>query len=118
MVKASRNTSCLWCGKPVIPQEGRGRPRKYCRPSCRQRAYESRRYRISEIWDQLERTYDRCYLCGVELDWEDPAGICLDHKISTVYGGRTDVDNLRPVHLSCNNRKSDRLISEPFNRAS
>jgi hypothetical protein len=34
---------CGWCGRPVVPTPGRGRPRRYCRASCRQRAYELRR---------------------------------------------------------------------------
>ncbi|MFH0410599.1 hypothetical protein ACG98H_00605 [Corynebacterium sp. L4756] len=33
--------ACLWCGKTVINQ-GRGRPKKYCSPACKQRAYEKR----------------------------------------------------------------------------
>jgi hypothetical protein len=34
---------CVWCGEAMATQRGRGRPRKYCRPSHRQRAYEARR---------------------------------------------------------------------------
>ena len=34
--------ACQWCGKELAPQEGRGRKRKYCSPSCKQRAYEQR----------------------------------------------------------------------------
>ncbi|MBN9643537.1 hypothetical protein ACFSSC_03470 [Corynebacterium mendelii] len=33
--------TCSWCSKP-IQSTGRGRPRKYCSHSCRQRAYEQR----------------------------------------------------------------------------
>ncbi|MEE2061897.1 hypothetical protein [Rhodococcus artemisiae] len=36
-----RPASCLWCGRPV-PEIGTGRRRRYCRRSCRQRAYEQR----------------------------------------------------------------------------
>jgi hypothetical protein len=32
---------CLWCGKEVA-DAGMGRRRRYCRQSCRQRAYEQR----------------------------------------------------------------------------
>ena len=113
----SQVSSCAWCGKALVTNR-RGRPRRYCGASCRQRAYESRRYRIGEIWEQLEKAYSVCYLCGADLDWSDPTSICLDHKIAAVYGGRTDVDNLRPVHLGCNARKGDRLISEQFNSVS
>ena len=34
---------CEWCGDMMPPRRGRGRPRRYCRPSHRQRAYEARR---------------------------------------------------------------------------
>ncbi|QYH19753.1 hypothetical protein JKI95_00795 [Corynebacterium aquatimens] len=33
---------CLWCGRELAVQEGRGRKRKYCGQSCKQRAYEQR----------------------------------------------------------------------------
>lgn len=33
--------SCAWCGKELV-STGRGRPRKYCSRSCKQRAYEQR----------------------------------------------------------------------------
>ncbi|QTH60824.1 hypothetical protein J5O04_08370 [Corynebacterium hindlerae] len=33
--------TCAWCGTP-IEVSGRGRPKKYCSHSCRQRAYEQR----------------------------------------------------------------------------
>ncbi|GAA1084320.1 hypothetical protein [Tsukamurella spumae] len=36
-----RSAACAWCGREVV-SEGPGRTRKYCRRSCRQRAYESR----------------------------------------------------------------------------
>ncbi|AQS73678.1 hypothetical protein CA40472_06975 [Corynebacterium ammoniagenes] len=37
----SEEASCLRCGKSIINQ-GRGRPKKYCSPTCKQRAYEKR----------------------------------------------------------------------------
>ncbi|MDF0530685.1 hypothetical protein P0W64_13995 [Tsukamurella sp. 8F] len=36
-----RTAVCAWCGREVV-SEGPGRTRKYCKRSCRQRAYESR----------------------------------------------------------------------------
>lgn len=33
---------CAWCGKEIPVNRGRGRKRKYCGPSCKQRAYEQR----------------------------------------------------------------------------
>ena len=60
---------CAWCGKEIPVNHGRGRKRKYCSPSCKQRAYEQRtmlagtaveedavilnRSRVAEIRDRL-----------------------------------------------------------------
>ncbi|NLG54574.1 MAG: hypothetical protein GX542_02825 [Rhodococcus sp.] len=42
MASVSRRLeSCLWCGREVADSEV-GRRRRYCRQSCRQRAYEQR----------------------------------------------------------------------------
>ena len=42
MAAASRRpVACVWCGREVAPA-GIGRRRRYCRQSCRQRAYEQR----------------------------------------------------------------------------
>ena len=40
---AERPDSCRWCGRQFTPSAGAGRPRRYCKRSCRQRDYESRR---------------------------------------------------------------------------
>ncbi|UGT43982.1 hypothetical protein LTV02_11590 [Nocardia yamanashiensis] len=37
----TRLLSCLWCGREIAESE-LGRRRRYCRQSCRQRAYEHR----------------------------------------------------------------------------
>ena len=34
---------CAWCGGAFAAPKGPGRPRRYCRPGHRQRAYEARR---------------------------------------------------------------------------
>ncbi len=39
---------CRWCGRPFEPNPGPGRPRRYCRPGCRQADYVARR-RASEV---------------------------------------------------------------------
>lgn len=36
-------SACDWCGVAIPAETGVGRPRRYCRPSHRQRAYEARR---------------------------------------------------------------------------
>ena len=43
-VEEREGVACPWCGRPVErPPRATGRPRTYCRRSCRQRAYEARR---------------------------------------------------------------------------
>ncbi|WP_156960018.1 hypothetical protein [Nocardia sp. BMG51109] len=39
---SDRRLSCLWCGREIADSEV-GRRRRYCRQSCRQRAYEHRK---------------------------------------------------------------------------
>ena len=40
---------CMWCRRPIaVPSAQTGRPRLYCRRSCRQRAFEQRR-RLNEL---------------------------------------------------------------------
>ncbi|HUW01707.1 MAG TPA: hypothetical protein VMW08_05105 [Acidimicrobiales bacterium] len=39
---------CRWCGRRFPVARGPGRPREFCRRSCRQRDYEARR-RASEL---------------------------------------------------------------------
>ena len=39
----TKNPSCAWCGNPVEQAPGAGRPRRYCRQSCRQRDFEARK---------------------------------------------------------------------------
>ncbi|MBB1052225.1 MULTISPECIES: hypothetical protein [unclassified Dietzia] len=42
-------SSCAWCGRPV-DEGATGRRRRYCRRSCRQRAYEQRQsLRVREL---------------------------------------------------------------------
>lgn len=103
------STECLWCGDQLEATNRVGRRRRYCRQSCRQRAYESRKWGIGEIWSHFEATTADCYLCDEPLDWSEPQTLCLDHVVATVHGGRTNVENLRPVHLLCNAKKGARL---------
>lgn len=67
---------CLWCGRPV-PVVETGRRRRYCRQSCRQRAYEQRsilrQVAIPEdstilTADEASALVDRAYLarCAAE----------------------------------------------------
>src|SRR6185436_14411269 len=62
---------CRWCGRPLPPAAGKGRPRQFCRQSCRQRHYEAR-HRAAELGlgedelvlarTELEALRDRLYV--------------------------------------------------------
>jgi hypothetical protein len=47
VTKSPAGPRCRWCGRPFDANE-RGRPRRYCRPSCKQRDYEARQ-RAAEV---------------------------------------------------------------------
>jgi hypothetical protein len=68
---------CVWCGRRIAGRGGAGRPRRFCRQSCRQRDYEARR-RATELGlnegelvvtrAELDALRDRLYVlqCAVE----------------------------------------------------
>ena len=53
---------CGWCHRPLAPRPGAGRPRLFCSPSHRQRAYESRRRA-----DELHVPADQCIVSVADL---------------------------------------------------
>ncbi len=67
----------IWCGRKFVVSGGPGRPRRYCRPSCKQRDYEARR-RAEELGldehelvitrDELESTRDRLFVLACVAD--------------------------------------------------
>ncbi|MDZ4826183.1 MAG: hypothetical protein SGJ13_06920 [Actinomycetota bacterium] len=79
---------CEWCGRPFDKAEGPGRPRRYCRRSCRQRDYEARS-RAAELGlnegelvvtrEELEGLRDRIFVlrCVLE-DTERELAECAD----------------------------------------
>lgn len=38
-----RTERCRWCGRAFVVAQGRGRPRRYCKQSCRQQAHLARK---------------------------------------------------------------------------
>ena len=44
-MKKRPKIKCGWCGTKFVPNP-RGRTPRYCKPSCRQRAYEGRRLKL------------------------------------------------------------------------
>jgi hypothetical protein len=68
---------CAWCGRRYSATGGPGRPRRFCRRSCRQRSYEARR-RSAELGlgdhelvltrRELETAHDRLYVLACAID--------------------------------------------------
>ena len=53
---------CRWCQAPLPAREGPGRPRAYCRQSCRQRDYEARQRAVERGLDEGEIIVTRARL--------------------------------------------------------
>jgi hypothetical protein len=53
---------CRWCGRGFEPTAGPGRPRQYCKRSCRQRDYEARRRGAERGLDEDELIITRAEL--------------------------------------------------------
>ena len=76
MVTVTKRT-CQWCGRPLAVGEGPGRPRLFCRQSCRQREYEARR-RAAELGlgehelvvtrVELDALRDRVFVLGCVIE--------------------------------------------------
>ena len=43
---------CVWCRFPVTQTDGPGRPRRYCKRSCRQRDFEARQRSLAHGVDE------------------------------------------------------------------
>lgn len=83
--------ACVWCGRKFTVRGGPGRPRVYCKPSCKQRDYEARR-RAGELGlgehelivtrGELQALHDRLFLlaCVVEDIERDIAKEDLDEE--------------------------------------
>jgi hypothetical protein len=76
-LSGERTARCRWCGREYAAAAGPGRPRLYCRRSCRQRDYEARR-RAAEVGlgehelivtrQELHELRDRLYLLARTVD--------------------------------------------------
>jgi hypothetical protein len=83
--------SCLWCGRTFTVSGGPGRPRLYCKPSCKQRDYEARRrseelglgeHELVVTREELDAIRDRQFLlaCTVEDVQRDLANGDVDER--------------------------------------
>ena len=85
--------SCRWCGRPIAARGTTGRPRLYCKRSCRQREFESRQ-RATELGlseselivtrQALEELHDALYVLEAAIEDVDrdlqSARTAKDHR--------------------------------------
>lgn len=122
---APHSVVCARCGKRFIATK---KNQLYCSPTCLraikcQRRNDSKRVNgnadlitLREVW---ERDGGRCYLCGVQTDWNDyhivngwwvagPRYPTRDHVIAIHNGGTHTWDNVRLACFGCNSKKGDK----------
>ena len=114
MTELARGQRCGWCKRPIDPRSGPGRPKRFCRPACRQAAYRARRLasghgladgEVIVREDALEALGDAQYalvaaLEDVELDTAEASGpddvrAALEHLVASC--GPLAALRLRPV---------------------
>ena len=94
---------CAHCGRPLERGDGVGRPRSYCRRSCRQRAYELRRHEGDLAWgdarlvrmarehaeleDRLDRVRDLVDELAVEVEDGRAVDLGLVVQLREACGG-------------------------------
>jgi hypothetical protein len=75
--KSSEGSRCRWCGRALPARNGPGRPREFCKESCRQLDYQARR-RAAEVGlsehelivarRELDELYDRLYVLEAAIE--------------------------------------------------
>ena len=97
---------CAWCGRRFAVAPGPGRPRRFCRRSCRQRDYEAR-HRAQELGlseaelivtrEELHRLFDQlwvleCAVADVERD-------LILETLKHCLGNRTHAANILGISI-------------------
>ena len=97
---------CRWCGRPLPKPSATGRPRRYCRPGCRQQAHIARKYAEAHGLADDDVIVDRqqleelqgalyCLQAAIEDVDGDVAGAPSAAEVRTALGWL--LDNARPV---------------------
>ncbi|HEX7521485.1 MAG TPA: hypothetical protein VF441_05430 [Acidimicrobiia bacterium] len=85
MTQSTETRRCRWCRRVFTAPDGPGRPREFCKRSCRQRDYEARRRAGERGLDEtelvvarseLDELRDRIYVleCALEDVTRDLSG--------------------------------------------
>lgn len=99
--------------------EGAKRYRQNYPENCRQGRFRRRtrmknvRYEVVTL-DQVISTHGPdCHICSESIDfkleWPHPLSKSMDHIIPIAKGGTHVLANVKLAHLTCNQRKSDKL---------
>lgn len=91
--KEGRTRRCGWCGRPFVPPAGPGRPRLYCKRSCRQRDFEGRQRVRAEGLSDGELVVTRRALD--ELDDLTYVLACAVEDVERDLAGEHDADDVR-----------------------
>ena len=92
MTKLPGDERCRWCGRR-LPEPGRtGRPRTYCRQSCRQQAHLARKLAASHGLGDHDVIIDR-----QQLEELQGALYCLQAAVEDVERDLSDVPDAREV---------------------
>ena len=77
LTESGQGTRCRWCGRTLPRRTGPGRRREFCKDSCRQLDYQSRR-RAAEVGlsehelivarRELDELYDRLYVLEAAIE--------------------------------------------------
>lgn len=122
-----RTAPCGWCGEDRTFEIGKSVVNAF-HPKCTLEAQRAR-YRIKTVRrqtklnpnrisaDQVVREYgNACHICQEPIDMSlsrtNRMGLTIDHVVALSKGGTDTMENLRPAHWICNNRKSNKSLEE------
>ena len=104
--RAPARAACPVCGAPVLPQEGRGQPRRYCSSRCKSQAAR----------DRLTTTP-----APPELQPDDPAAWTVDERLRITQAltrdAAIDLVASDPAALARALRQATRMVASPMMRA-
>ena len=95
MTKLTEGERCRWCGRPLPTRARTGRPRRYCRPGCRQQAHLARKFAAAHGLGDDDVIIDR-------LQLEEIQGVlyCLQAAIEDVDADLTGTPSAREVRTA------------------
>lgn len=87
MTKSSGEQRCLWCGGRFVQLPGRGRPRRFCRATCRQQAHLARKLAAGR-----QLAADEVIVSRADLETIQAAVITLQAALEDVHNDLADAE--------------------------